>query len=73
MTQTIKLAVSGMTCLHCAGALKGALEAIEGVRDVSVSLPDRCATVRLDPTRVPMEALVRAVEEEGYGAQPAEI
>jgi copper chaperone len=60
------LQVSGMTCSHCVRAVTKALESVAGAERVSVSLEGSSATVEgaADP-----QALVRAVQSEGYEAK----
>jgi copper chaperone len=62
----ITLNVDGMTCQHCVRAVTTALQHVAGVANVSVSLEERRARVEgsADP-----QALLRAVEQEGYKAQ----
>lgn len=62
------LNISGMTCEHCQHAVKGALESVEGVRSADVDLATSTAQVA---GKVDLNALVAAVEEEGYRAVPA--
>ena len=62
------IAITGMTCASCVRSVETALAALEGVDSAEVNLANERATVRLDPTRVEMSALVRAVERAGYGA-----
>ena len=64
MTTTLK--VTGMTCNHCAMAVKNALSAIPEVQTVEVSLEKGEAVVSGE---VPREVLVAAVKEEGYEAE----
>ncbi|ADW21025.1 MULTISPECIES: cation transporter [Thermus] len=61
----LKLKVEGMTCNHCVMAVKKALMKVPGVEKAEVSLERAEALVegKADP-----EALIRAVEEEGYRA-----
>ncbi|WP_114313930.1 CopZ family metallochaperone [Thermus caldifontis] len=61
----LKLKVEGMTCNHCVMAVKRALMKVPGVERAEVSLERGEALVegKADP-----EALIRAVEEEGYRA-----
>ncbi|MFN4070732.1 MAG: heavy-metal-associated domain-containing protein [Thermus caldifontis] len=61
----LKLKVEGMTCNHCVMAVKRALMKVPGVERAEVSLERAEALVegKADP-----EALIRAVEEEGYRA-----
>jgi copper chaperone CopZ len=57
--------VSGMTCGHCAGAVTGELERIDGVTGASVDLVAGTATISSE--RPIAEGAVRAaVEEAGY-------
>ena len=57
------LLIEGMSCEHCVAHVKEALEAIDGVENVVVSLDENSATVE---TEVSDEALKSAIEEEGY-------
>jgi copper chaperone len=58
-----KLLIEGMSCNHCVGHVKDALEALEGVTLVEVSLEGNYAIVE---TTAVDEVLKEAVEEEGY-------
>lgn len=58
-----KLLIEGMSCNHCVGHVKDALEALEGVTSVEVSLEGNYAIVE---TTAVDEVLKEAVEEEGY-------
>ncbi len=64
MTQ---LEITGMTCDHCQRAVTSALELVEGVQSASVDLDKGMAQVE---GNADLEALVAAVEEEGYQAAP---
>ena len=59
------LSIEGMSCEHCVAHVKEALEAIQGVENVVVSLEQNSATVETD---VDNEILKSAIEEEGYDA-----
>ena len=61
-----KLKVTGMTCMHCVGAVKKALEAVEGVESADVSLEPGEAVVNGDADT---DSLVAAVTEAGYSAE----
>ena len=66
MSDTIRLSVSGMTCMHCVGAVKKALSEVEGVDEViEVTLDPGSATVKGGASS---EALVAAVRQAGYEA-----
>jgi copper chaperone len=56
--------IQGMSCDHCVRAVKGALEGIPGVEARRVEIGR--AEVSYDETKVKRDALIRAVEEEGY-------
>ncbi|WP_135257575.1 CopZ family metallochaperone [Thermus caldilimi] len=61
----LKLKVEGMTCNHCVMAVKKALMKVPGVEKAEVSLERAEALVE---GQADLEALIRAVEEEGYRA-----
>ncbi|QBB70729.1 copper chaperone [Pseudolysobacter antarcticus] len=65
--QTEHLTVTGMTCGGCTGKVATALKAINGVKDVDVSLSDSAATVQFDERLTSRAQLKSAVEEAGYG------
>lgn len=62
----ITLNIEGMTCMNCVGHAKKALLAVPGVEAVEVDLKPGQARVQgsADP-----QALIAAVEAEGYTAQ----
>ena len=62
------LAITGMTCASCVANVESALRGVSGVKSADVNLATERASVQLDPTRVDLPALVRAVERAGYGA-----
>ena len=64
-TMTKVLTVEGMACAHCTGRVQKALEAVEGVKAVTMSLEEKTATVELT-AEVSDEALTGAVAEAGY-------
>ncbi|MDE6014212.1 MAG: heavy metal translocating P-type ATPase [Acetatifactor sp.] len=59
------ITVEGMMCGHCTGRVQKALEGIEGVAGVTMSLEDKTASVEL-AAEVTDETLKAAVEEAGY-------
>ncbi len=64
--QTIELPVAGMDCAECTQHVQHALAALPGVESVNVFLASEKAIIRLDPARVDVPALRRAVEGAGY-------
>lgn len=63
----VELQIGGMTCTNCSTAVTNALEGVEGVQSVSVSLATDTASILFkgaDPHQ-----LVTAVEDSGFEAQ----
>ena len=66
MSNTIRIKVDGMTCMHCVGAVRKALAAVAGVEEVvEVSLEAGSATVK---GNADTEALIAAIKAAGYQA-----
>jgi copper chaperone len=61
MSTTIK--VTGMTCMHCVGAVKRALEQLPGVDSAEVTLEPGQAVVEGSADG---DAMLAAIKEEGY-------
>lgn len=59
------LDIEGMMCAHCQAHVKEALEGVEGVTGVDVSLEDKQASVTM-AQEVPDETLAEAVTKAGY-------
>ena len=57
--------IEGMMCAHCTGRVQKALEAVEGVESVVMSLEEKSAVLTLS-SQVEDEALKAAVAEAGY-------
>jgi len=62
------LAITGMSCGHCVSHVKSALEKVDGVTHVDVSLDENRADLTLSGN-VGNSALVAAVEAAGYQAE----
>ena len=67
-SSTRTLNISGMSCEHCQRAVKEALESVAGTGTAEVDLASGRATVAGDAD---LQALIAAVEEEGYRAEAA--
>lgn len=59
------LVIEGMMCGHCTGRVQKALEAVEGVEEVRMSLEDKTAEVETGDG-VTEQALTEAVKAAGY-------
>ncbi len=67
MTVAVELAITGMTCDHCARAVEQALAGVDGVQRAQVSYASGTAHVETSGTVAPA-ALFDAVGARGYGA-----
>ena len=65
-TQTVTLAVPGMTCAACPITVKTALTKVDGVTKAEVSFENREAIVTFDDTKTNALALTKATEDAGY-------
>lgn len=61
--QTTTIAIRNMSCDHCVRAVRGALERIEGVREVRVTVGEAIVTTDGPPD---LNALRQAIRDEGY-------
>ena len=66
----IRLKIPDMTCGHCVAAVKGALEVIEGVEEVDVSLETKTANIRAIE-ELGVQDLVDVVRAAGYSPEAA--
>ncbi len=64
-TMTKVIRIEGMMCPHCEAAVKGALEALDGVESAHASHTEKRAVVTVSGA-VDNEALKKAVEDKGY-------
>ncbi|WP_373716913.1 mercury resistance system periplasmic binding protein MerP [Roseateles sp.] len=65
-TQTVTLAVPGMTCAACPITVKKAISKVEGVSKTDVSFDKREAVVTFDDTKTNVQKLTKATEDAGY-------
>src|SRR5690606_371769 len=68
-TQTLELAIAGMTCASCVGRVERALLKVPGVRNAAVNLASERARIEMLGTG-DVAALIQAIEAAGYQAQP---
>jgi copper chaperone CopZ len=66
--ETVKLAISGMSCNSCVTKVDKALRDVKGVKDVKVDLKSESAEVVLASASVKSDALVKAVVKAGFKA-----
>ncbi len=65
-TQTVTLAVPGMTCAACPITVKKAIAKVDGVNKVVVSYDKREAVVSFDDAKASVQALTQATGNAGY-------
>ena len=68
--QTLELPVKGMDCAECTQHVQRAIAAVPGVESVNVFLASEKAVIRLDPARVPVAAIRKAVAQAGEYSVP---
>jgi len=68
--KTITLAVKNMYCAACPHTVKASLQAVAGVKAVTVSYEDKTAIVTYDDTRTDVKALTAATTDAGYPSAP---
>lgn len=66
MTQTIELAITGMTCDHCVRSVTNAVQDVPGVSEAKVSLESNSAVIKGEAFDI--QKVLEAIEEEGYEA-----
>jgi len=64
--QTVVLDVQNMTCELCPITVKRALDNTPGVASTKIDFDHKTATVRFDPDRANIAALVKATTDAGY-------
>lgn len=68
--------VPAVHCEHCVDSIEGAVGGLDGVQAVKVDLGRKDVTVRYDESRVGTDAIVEAIEDQGYdvgGPKPMQI
>ncbi|GLO65070.1 copper chaperone CopZ [Oceanobacillus kimchii] len=60
------LDVQGMTCGHCKMSVEGALNELDGVSAAEVNLKSGKVDVTFDESKVNVDAMREAVEDQGY-------
>jgi mercuric ion binding protein len=65
-TQTVTLAVPGMTCAACPITVKKAISKVDGVSKTDVNFDKREAVVTFDDAKTSVQKLTKATEDAGY-------
>ena len=67
---TVTLAVQNMYCAACPHTVKASLQAVPGVKTVTVSYTDKTAIVTYDDSTADVNALTAATTNAGYPSTP---
>ncbi|MED0706269.1 copper chaperone CopZ [Aneurinibacillus aneurinilyticus] len=62
--QNVTLKVEGMSCNHCVKAVEGALEEIGAAG--KVNLAEKTVQVEYDESKLSLDSIKEAIEEQGY-------
>jgi len=65
MTQ-ITLSVPDISCGHYKSSIEGAVSPLHGVETAVVAIDDRNVAIEYDGSDATMEAIVAAIDEQGY-------
>jgi len=65
MTQVL-LQAPEIHCDHCKTSIEGAVGSLEGVDSVEVAIADATVRVDFDQSRVELNSIKKAIEEQGY-------
>ena len=69
--EKIKLEIAGMSCGHCVSAIRGALEALDGVQVEAVAIGS--AVLGFDPERTTRPQIEQAISDAGYDVGPTQL
>ncbi|MCB1246491.1 MAG: heavy-metal-associated domain-containing protein [Acidimicrobiia bacterium] len=62
----ITLSVPDISCDHCKHSIEGAVGPLDGVDSAEVSIADRTVRVAFDPTRIDLDTIKAAIDDQGY-------
>lgn len=63
---TRTLNVPDISCGHCKSSIEGAVGPLSGVASVDVAVDDRTVAIEYDGADETFEAIVSAIEDQGY-------
>ena len=61
----VRLNVNGMTCMHCAGNVKKAVESVEGTSNVNVDLDDKAVKFDINDSDL-VDEVKKRINDAGY-------
>lgn len=71
-TTQLTLSISGMTCANCAQTIEKVVGKLPGVQKITVNLSLKKAIIDFDSENITEKALIKAIEQAGYGAETTE-
>lgn len=66
LVDTLNLSVPDISCDHCKTSIEAATQALSGVDSSIVDIPSKTVKVSFQPSEVGLDAIVGAIEEQGY-------
>jgi copper chaperone len=63
------LTVPDMSCSHCENTIKKAVGSLNGVENVIVDLNSKKVSIEYDSTKVSIETMKNAIEDQGYSVK----
>ncbi len=60
------MSVPEISCGHCKSSIEGAVSPLNGVKKVEVHIEERTVELDYDGTDATFDAIVAAIEEQGY-------
>ncbi|MFO7699753.1 MAG: cation transporter [Acidimicrobiia bacterium] len=63
----ITLNVPDISCGHCKSSIEGAVAPMDGVASAEAAIDARTVAVTYDESAVDLEAIITAIEDQGYG------
>ncbi len=71
--QTLEIPIAGMDCVECTQHVQHAISKLEGIKSVDVLLAAEKAIIQLDPEKVDMPAIRKAVASAGEYSVPETV
>ncbi len=69
----LTLPITGMHCANCSSTIERNLKKLDGVAETNVNYATEKATVTFDPTTLKMDAIIKKIEDVGYGVATAKV
>ena len=66
MSTTTTLSVPDISCGHCKSSIEGAVAPLDGVDAVEVHIDDKTVELTFDGAEATLQAIVTAIEDQGY-------